>query len=144
MTRSLLITTAILLSINGAEARPRKHVDANGNPVGRFICGLTQRKHFGLTDKRLNTALYWAKAFPHVSAQPGAVVVQRRTGRALGGGPGGHVSRIESVVGQCRAIVTDERGTYERDVCRNLVAYVMPSSGGVVVSSLNETGWQSR
>jgi hypothetical protein len=52
--------------------------------------------------------------------------VQRRRGRALGGGPGGHVSRIVSLISQCRAIVTDEKGTYERDICRNLVAYVKP------------------
>jgi hypothetical protein len=89
-----------------------------------FICGLTQRLHFGLPSK-YNLALAWA-GLPHTSAQAGAVVVQRRRGRALGGGPGGHVSRIVSVVSQCRAVVTDEKGTYERDICKNLVAYVKP------------------
>ena len=91
---------------------------------GHFICGLTQRLHFGLGPE-FNLALHWA-VLPHVGAQPGAVVVQRRAGQALGGGPGGHVSRIVSVTGQCRAVVTDDKGTYERDICRNLVAYVMP------------------
>jgi hypothetical protein len=31
------------------------------------------------------------------------------------------------VTGPCTAIVQDNRGRYERDVCRNLVAYVLPS-----------------
>jgi hypothetical protein len=91
---------------------------------GKFICGLTQRLHFGLPAK-YNLAMNWA-SLPHTHAAPGAVVVQRRKGRALGGGPGGHVSRIESIIGQCRAVVTDEKGTYERDICVNLVAIVNP------------------
>jgi hypothetical protein len=89
-----------------------------------FICGATQRAYFGLPPA-FNLALHWA-SLPHTTAHPGAVVVQRRSGRALGGGPGGHVSRIVSVTGPCRAIVTDERGTYERDICSRLVAYVSP------------------
>jgi hypothetical protein len=91
---------------------------------GHFICGATQAAYFGLSSA-FNLALHWA-TLPHTSAQPGAVVVQRRAGRALGGGPGGHVSRIVSVLGECRAVVTDDRGTYTRDICRNLVAYVRP------------------
>ena len=100
--------------------------DANGNRLGRFICGATQARYFGLRDRRLNRALAWAELLPHVSPQPGAVVVQRRKGHALGGGPGGHVSRIVSLINSCRAIVTDEKGTYERNICANLVAYVRP------------------
>lgn len=37
-----------------------------------------------------------------------------------------HVEGLVRVSGHCRAIVTDNRGTYERDICRNLVAYVLP------------------
>lgn len=89
-----------------------------------FRCGATQRAYFGVGS---NLALDWAKDFPHVSAQPGAVVVQTRKGRALGGGQGGHVSRIVQLTGSCRAIVADDRGQYERDICSHLVAYVMPT-----------------
>lgn len=89
-----------------------------------FVCGATQRAYFGVGS---NLALDWARDFPHVQAQAGAVVVQRRNGRALGGGPGGHVSRIVQLTGQCRAIVADEKGEYERDICSRLVAYVMPT-----------------
>ncbi len=89
-----------------------------------FNCGRTQAAYFGL-GPAFALALHWA-SLPHTNAHPGAVVVQRRSGRALGGGPGGHVSRIVSVQSHCRAIVTDNSGTYSRDICRNLVAYVAP------------------
>lgn len=92
---------------------------------GRFICGATQAQFFGLPVSKFALALNWA-SLPHTNAHQGAVVVQRRAGRALGGGPGGHVSRIVQVTGQCRAVVTDESGTYSRDICKNLVAYVQP------------------
>ena len=93
----------------------------------RFDCGRTQCAHFGIHHcGPLALALEWAHRFPHTSAHPGAVVVQRRKGRALGGGPGGHVSRIVSLRGECRAIVADDRGHYERDICSRLVAYVEP------------------
>lgn len=118
MTRRLLGVALALCAFATTSA------DAHRARRGGFICGLTQRLHFGLPPK-FNLALAWAE-LPHTFAAPGAVVVQRRKGRALGGGPGGHVSRIVSVVGQCRAVVTDEKGTYERDICKNLVAYVRP------------------
>ena len=78
------------------------------NADARFDCGRVQRAYFNLPPK-FNLALNWA-TLPHTTPHPGAVVVQRRAGRALGGGPGGHVSRIESVLDHCRAIVTDEKG----------------------------------
>ena len=137
--KPLILTTAIALAISStAEAKMRKPVDANGNPIGHFICGLKQREFFGIADKKYNIALNWA-SFPHVSAQVGAVVVQRRKGRALGGGPGGHVSRIVELKGACRAIVADEKGSYERDICKSLVAYVLPSGSRVAVASVYET-----
>ena len=92
-----------------------------------FDCGRHQCRLSGITHcGPLALALEWAHKFPHTFAHPGAVVVQRRRGRALGGGPGGHVSRIVEMKGTCRAIVNDEKGTYERDICRSLVAYVEP------------------
>ena len=100
------------------------HTHAHRHNGHGFNCGRTQAAYFGL-GPAFALALHWA-SLPHTSAHPGAVVVQRRAGRALGGGPGGHVSRIVSVQSTCRAIVTDNSGTYSRDICRNLVAYVAP------------------
>lgn len=95
-----------------------------------LICGVTQMRHFGISDPRKRVALNWADDYPHVSPQPGAVVVQRRNGKqADGKSPGGHVSRIISMRGACRALVADEKGTYERDICKRTVAYVMPTHG---------------
>jgi len=93
-----------------------------------FNCGRYQRWLNGLTAPQyrdLNLARSWLR-LPHTTAAPGAIVVQSRHGRALGGGPGGHVSRIERLTGTCTAIVRDNRGTYERNICRNLLAYVRP------------------
>src|SRR5690348_2895191 len=49
----------------------RAQVDANGNRVGRFRCGLTQRLYFGLPPK-FNLALNWA-SLPHTSPAPNVV-----------------------------------------------------------------------
>ena len=92
----------------------------------RFDCGRHQRAFFHIADRSLNLALEWARKFPRTFAHPGAVVVQRRQGHDSAGHPGGHVSRIVSMEGTCRAVVNDERGTYERDICSRLVAYVEP------------------
>ena len=99
----------------------------------RFICGATQMAHYGITDTKYRLARNWAD-MPHVSAQPGAVVVQTRRGRALGGGPGGHVSRIVQPISECRAIVADEKGQYERDICKNRVALVVPRAGNAMAA----------
>jgi len=114
--------------------QPGHHRDARRGGHG-FICGLTQRLYFGMADAKFNLAMNWAVYLPHTSAHVGAVVVQRRAGRALGGGPGGHVSRIDAVKGTCVATVTDEKGTYDRDICRNLIAYVEPSGAGYAAHS---------
>ena len=116
LLRNFLACCMILASIGAAEARHRH---------GGLICGLTQRLHFGIHDANFNLALHWA-TLPHVSAAPGAVVVQRRAGHDSAGHPGGHVSRIVSMTGTCRAVVADEKGQYERDICSRLVAYVQP------------------
>lgn len=94
-------------------------VDARGLNCGRYL-----RQFYGL-DQSYNLARNWLR-LPRTMAAPGAVVVQARRGRASHGGPGGHVSRIERVTGHCTAIVRDNRGTYERNICKNLLAYVRP------------------
>lgn len=113
----LTLLAAVSLAVP-ANARPAHHA--------HYICGVTQARFFGLPESKFALALNWA-TLPPTDAHAGAVVVQRRAGHALGGGPGGHVSRIVQVTGQCRAVVTDESGTYSRDICRNLVAYVQPT-----------------
>ena len=102
---------------------------STGAEAASFNCGRWLCSHFGIAKcGSLALALQWAKKFPHTMAQPNAVVVQRRKGRALGGGPGGHVSKIVSLTSNpCRAIVVDNRGRYERDICKNRVALVAPS-----------------
>lgn len=94
---------------------------------GGKICGAVQAAYYHL-DSRFNLARNYALLLPHTSAQPGAVVVQAREGKDTAGNPGGHVSRIESMVDQCHAMVTDEKGTYLREICHSLIAYVMPNA----------------
>jgi hypothetical protein len=101
-----------------------------------YTCGHYLRAKYGLPAS-FGLARNWA-TLPRTSAHPGAVVVQSRRGRALGGGPGGHVSRIVSMQGRCRAIVNDNAGTYSRDICKNLIAYVSP--GGRSWSSWSWAG----
>lgn len=95
-----------------------------------FTCGIYMCKLFGLQcvtkSRNLKLALEWSR-FPRTSAHPGAVVVSARSGRALGGGRGGHVARIDKVLGPCEAIVRDNRGTYKRNICKRLVAIVQPT-----------------
>ena len=137
LTAALAATLAVATSLpasagywNFAQTQPHRahhwHTYAHRHVRGGhgFNCGRTQAAYFGL-GPAFALALHWA-SLPHTNARPGAVVVQRRAGRALGGGPGGHVSRIVSVQSTCRAIVTDNSGTYSRDICKNLVAYVAP------------------
>lgn len=120
MTIKKLVAFAALLILTTFSAEARHY---------GLICGATQRAYFGVGSNR---ALDWAHDFPRVGAQVGAVVVQTRSGRDSAGGPGGHVSRIVSMTSNpCRAIVADPRGRYERDICKRLVAYVMPGAKGI-------------
>lgn len=109
-----IVVLSVLLSSNQAVS------------AASYTCGLYMRGLYGgKYGPEYNLALRWAH-LQHTNAHPGAVVVQTRRGRALGGGPGGHVSRIVEMQGQCRAIVQDNRGRYSRDICKNLKAYVSP------------------
>ena len=95
-----------------------------------FTCGVTMCRLVGIQKcGSLALALEWARKFPKVGQPaPGLVVVQKRRGRALGGGPGGHVSLIVSVEADQRfAVVRDNRGTYRRNIQKNRVALVAPS-----------------
>ena len=92
----------------------------------RLICGWTQMKHFGVKDQKYRLARNWLN-FPRTSAHPGAVVVQYRNGRSSDGRRGMHVSRIERLTGTCSAIVADEKGYYERNICARGATIVDPS-----------------
>lgn len=117
---TIMIATVAALTVAASTADARRH----HRGLGRLICGATQAAYFGHGS---NLALDWAKDYPHTAAHPGAVVVQWRNGRDSAGHPGGHVSRIIRMTGTCSAIVADEKGQYERDICKRLVAYVDPN-----------------
>lgn len=93
---------------------------SNWVPPRNAQCGWFLRRKLGHGDASLNLAQNWAHRFPRTSARPGAVVVWTR------GGNKGHVAQIVSTKGRCRAVVSDNRGTYERDICHRVIAYVQP------------------
>lgn len=94
-------------------------------PKPRASCGWYMRKiHGGRYGRDFNRAYAWAR-LPRTMLSPGAVVVSSRKGKGCGG-PCGHVVKVVRVIDQCRAIVHDNRGTYERNTCKNRVAVVQP------------------
>lgn len=120
MRTMILAVLMVIATFNIAEARRRGPCDG----IHRCTCGSTQARHFKLPrfykGHNLWRAVEWKRAFPRASLAPGVVVYQR------GGGPSGHVSRVVRVISRCRAIVADERGTYERNVCSRGAVYVRP------------------
>ena len=122
--------TAFVLGSSPAEAAKRHGHKVRSDHHYGLVCGLTQRLHFGITNTRYNLARAWLD-FPRTTAHPDAVVVQARAGKDSAGKPGGHVSRIVRNTGHCTAVVADEKGTYERNICANLLAYVQPRGGAV-------------
>ena len=98
----------------------QRSVRSHGMPPRNARCGWYMGKITGHRDRSLWLAQNWARRFPRVSARPGAVVVWTR------GGDKGHVAKIKQMRGPCRAVVHDNRGTYERDICRRVIAYVQP------------------
>lgn len=85
--------------------------------IHRCRCGTTQARHFGLPRNyhgcNLAMAREWKRCFPRTSAHAGAV------GYTHGTGPTGHVFRIVDNSSGCgNALVTDDRGTYRRNICR--------------------------
>ena len=93
---------------------------ARAMPPRNARCGWYMGRVTGHTDRSLWLAQNWARRFPRTAARPGAVVVWSR------GGSKGHVAKIVSMQGRCRAVVHDNAGTYSRDICRRVIAYVQP------------------
>ena len=96
-----------------------RRVVSHGAPPANARCGWYMGRHTGHARRSLWLAQNWAREFPRTSARPGAVVVWSR------GGNRGHVAKIVALNGsRCRATVHDNRGTYQRDICRGVIAYV--------------------
>ena len=89
-------------------------------PPRNARCGWYMGRLTGHRDRSLWLAQNWARRFPRTSARSGAVVVWTR------GGNKGHVAKIISMQSRCRAVVHDNIGTYSRDICRRVIAYVQP------------------
>ena len=91
-----------------AEAKHR-HRGGSCDGIHRCICGSTQAAYFGLPrifhGHNLWLASEWPRAFPRTSIQPGVV-----------GYKPGHVFRVVQPLGNGRAIVSDDKGQYERKV----------------------------
>ena len=121
MLTSLALVLTLCAISTTADARPRSR---------GLICGAVQMAHFGITNSKYRLAKAWTD-FRRVSAQVGAVVVSYRSGKDSAGNPGGHVARIVALTNDpCKAVVADPRGQYQRNICKNQIAIVMPDQSG--------------
>ncbi len=97
----------------------RRHYARRGGRCDGFHgcrCGVTAARLHGLPlnykGHNLKQAHGYVEAFPRSSSPaPGNIVYQH------GGGPTGHVSTIKQVLSRCEAVVADDRGTYQRNIC---------------------------
>ena len=110
ISRNLIASAALLVLLGGtAEARYRHSGSCDG--IHRCRCGSTQTAHFGLPriyhGHNLWLASEWARAFPHTSFHVGVVGVRP-----------GHVLRVVGGSNCSSATVSDDAGTYRRNVCR--------------------------
>lgn len=125
------------LMVSPASAKHYRHSGGACDGIHRCICGSTQTAHFGLprmyNGHNLWQAVEWTKAFPHTSIHVGAVGYQH------GGGPTGHVFRVAAYAGGCRATVTDEKGTYDRDVCGRGAVFVDVTGSGFAAGAQTTT-----
>jgi hypothetical protein len=114
--------TAIVLSPAEARGYHRHHHYGACDGFHRCRCGVTQANHFGLPylyhGYNLKEAIEWVRAFPHTSVHVGAVGYQHSGGRT------GHVFRVVGYSGGCTARVSDDAGTYDRNICRRHTTFV--------------------
>lgn len=127
---AMSLVLATVLAFASAEAR------GPCDGVHGCTCGVTAARKHGLPDVfngiNLKQAIGWKRAFPQTSPAPGMVVYQH------GGGPTGHVATIESVVDRCTAVVSDEKGRYERDICERGAVVVDPNGNRAQASFAQE------
>ena len=128
MQRYFALIAALCLLVISSPAHARRHHHSHGGScdgIHRCICGSTQARHFGLprmfNGHNLWEAREWARAFPHTSPHAGAVGVKPH-----------HVYRVVQVTGPGRAIVSDDKGTYERRISGD--TFVDPNGNGVTPS----------
>ena len=125
LKRYLAIALTFAMLASPALARHRSHVGLCDG-IHRCRCGSTQASYFGLPrmyhGHNLWQANEWPRAFTRTSARAGVVMYQH------GGGPTGHVSRLVTDPVNCRATVTDDAGTYERNTCIRGAIFVDPSA----------------
>jgi hypothetical protein len=118
--RIILALAALLLAIP-AEARTHhshyKYSHRGGGScdgIHRCRCGSTQTAHFGLprnfNGHNLWRAVEWVRAFPRTTVHAGVV------GYVNHGGPSGHVFRVVQPLGNGQAVVSDDKGTYTRNI----------------------------
>ena len=97
----------------------------------RCRCGTTAARHFGLPYAykgfNLKMASEWARAFPHTSFRVGVAGVKPH-----------HVLAVVGGSSCASATVSDDAGTYQRNVCR--MTFVEVSGGGFT----RESSAQSR
>lgn len=98
--------------VDGNSAR-RHHAHRGGSCDGfqRCRCGTTAARHFGLPYAykgfNLKMASEWARAFPHTSFHVGVAGVKPH-----------HVLAVVGGSSCASATVSDDAGTYQRNVCR--------------------------
>lgn len=115
--RKITVVLAALVALatlsNTAEAK-RHYRSGACDGIHRCTCGSTQARLNGFSRMyngyNLWRAVEWVHAFPRTDAHSGAVGYVRH------GGPSGHVFRVDHVISPGVAMVTDERGTYERNI----------------------------
>ena len=132
---TVLAALLTLVFIHPAEARHRHHHYRHHHSVSscdgihRCRCGSTQTAYFGFprmfNGHNLWRAIEWVAANPRTTAHAGVVMYQH------GGGPSGHVSRLDSEPSGCRAMVVDDAGRYERNICSRGAIFVDPRGAKV-------------
>ena len=131
-----VIRDAVPVYANAAATQlsARRHHGYHRGGGHGLICGWTAMQHTGETNPKYARALAWLDK-PRTTAHPGAVVVSYRSGQDSAGNQGGHVAVIQSVIDSCTAVVSDEKGTYTRNICRNQAGIVEASSSANYASA---------
>lgn len=121
MVAGALGLALIVISTLQADARGSGACDG----FHRCRCGTTAARRHGISYAyngfNLKRAVEWVRAFPRTGFGSGVVAYIPR------GGPSGHVMTVESGPDCAHATVSDDKGTYQRNVCG--ATFVSPSGG---------------
>ncbi len=120
----------ILLAVFSVQTEARGSCDG----YQRCRCGVTAAAYNGVALNyngfNLKRAVEWIRAFPRSAFQAGTV------GYVSHGGPSGHVFSVVGGSDCAKATVHDDRGTYQRNVCR--ATFVTVRDGGNVQTARSE------